>query len=100
MNIWQQHIAYLKDNPEGYWFKRKLYGWGWTPATKAGWLVTLLFLIFVAVLVVTYEEQLVTLSDGEFVVGLLAGLLLFLTIVAKTGESPRWQWGDDSGSTK
>ena len=27
----KQYIAYLKDNPQGYWFKAKLYGWGWVP---------------------------------------------------------------------
>ena len=31
-------IAYLKDNPRGYWFKAKLYGWGWVPVKWQGWL--------------------------------------------------------------
>ena len=33
----KEYVSYLKDNPNGYWFKRKLYGWGWTPATWQGW---------------------------------------------------------------
>lgn len=44
MNIFQQYFRYLKDNPEGYWFKRKLYGWGWTPATWQGWVTLVAFL--------------------------------------------------------
>ena len=28
----KEYIAYLKDNPQGYWFKARLYGWGWAPA--------------------------------------------------------------------
>lgn len=35
----QKYLSYLRDNPEKLWFKRKLYGWGWTPATWQGWLV-------------------------------------------------------------
>ena len=27
----KEYIAYLKDNPQGYWFKARLYGWGWVP---------------------------------------------------------------------
>jgi len=37
----KEYIAYLKDNPQGYWFKAKLYGWGWDPAIWQGWLVLL-----------------------------------------------------------
>ena len=45
MNVLKQYIEYLKNNPEGYWFKRKLYGWGWTPATWQGWLVLAVFVV-------------------------------------------------------
>lgn len=36
MSLIKNCVEYLKDNPEGYWFKRKLYGWGWTPAKWQG----------------------------------------------------------------
>jgi hypothetical protein len=29
----EEYKKYLKDNPEVYWFKAKLYGWGWFPVT-------------------------------------------------------------------
>ena len=47
MKLIQDHIEYLKDNPEGYWFKRKLYGYGWTPATREGWFVLVVYIAVV-----------------------------------------------------
>jgi len=35
----KKYIAYLKDNPKRYWFKAKMYGWGWTPVKWQDWLV-------------------------------------------------------------
>ena len=43
----KEYIKYLKDNPRGYWFKARLYGWGWTPATWQGWLVLAIWLVLV-----------------------------------------------------
>jgi hypothetical protein len=34
--MFKKYIEYLKDNPQGYWFKRKVWGWGWTPVTWQG----------------------------------------------------------------
>jgi hypothetical protein len=31
--MFKRQLDYLRNNPQRYWFKRKLYGWGWTPAT-------------------------------------------------------------------
>ncbi len=45
MNIFTKYLNYLNDNPQGLWFKRKLYGWGWTPATWQGWAVIGIFLV-------------------------------------------------------
>jgi len=41
------YLEYLKDNPNKYWFRRKLYGWGWTPATWQGWLTLLIFILII-----------------------------------------------------
>ncbi len=41
MNWIQKIITYYKDNPEGYWFKQKIIGWGWVPVRWQGWLVTI-----------------------------------------------------------
>ena len=94
MNIIKKHIEYLKDNPKGYWFKRKVYGWGWFPATKQGWFVTLIFIIIAIALAININE----LATGkDIILGLFLPLLLMLIIMIRIcyakGEKPRWQWG-------
>lgn len=57
MGILKNYINYLKDNPSGYWFKRKLYGWGWTPATWQGWIITCIYIGLVILLALTIDEN-------------------------------------------
>lgn len=93
-HIWNEYIAYLKDNPEGYWFKRKLYGWGWTLAKPAGWAVVGVYLLSVLGLVVYAEKTGCAESDPtRFVSVVVAITVLFLVIAWRTGEPPKWQWG-------
>lgn len=94
MKLWDEYMAYIKDNPEGYWFKRKLYGYGWTPAKPAGWAVIGAYLLFV-IGVVWYTEThgTVEASPGKFIALILAATVLLVVIAWRTGEPPRWQWG-------
>ena len=94
MNIFKKYIEYIKDNPEGYWFKRKVFGWGWTPATKEGWLLTVGYIILVIAFALTIDEN----SPPEEVMFTLVLPFVFLTITFitiayKKGEPPRWVWG-------
>jgi hypothetical protein len=94
MKIITEYVQYLKDNPEGYWFKRKLYGWGWTPAKTQGWLVLGAYLV--GVLYVVYRLEGEVSSDTlvtEFVLPLSVLTLLLIYVCYKKGEKPRWQWG-------
>ncbi len=94
MKIITDHINYLRDNPEGCWFKRKLYGWGWTPATWQGWVCIVLYLVVLGILVLRLDEtaQISELVRTFFVpLGVATAVLLGLTFWR--GESPRWQWG-------
>ncbi len=88
------YIPYAKDNPKHLWFKRKLYGWGWTPVTWQGWLITILYVGLVAVFSLTTNEN---SSDREkmFTFGLPVVLLTvtFIRIAYLKGEKPKWQWG-------
>lgn len=90
----KQYLAYLKDNPNHYWFKRKLYGWGWTPVTWQGWTVTLLYVILVIAFALTIDER---SSDREvvftFVLPVTLLTIALIRICYKKGEKPRWQWG-------
>lgn len=70
------------------WFKRKLYGWGWTPATWQGWVVVLVWVILFVfgMAKMDYEE-----IKNLVLIFLMIGVLIY--ICYKKGERPRWQWG-------
>lgn len=91
----KEYISYLKDNPEGYWFKRKLYGWGWTPARWQGFLVLFLYVVAVVYLFLKIDAESHSVSDTLIGIAvpffLLTALLLSVNFVK--GERPRWQWG-------
>lgn len=85
-------------SPQDYWFKAKLYGWGWTPAKWQGWLVILVYITLILTLVLTREEAIQGNPDSGsnfLILGLpiilLTAVLIF--ICYKKGEKPRWQWG-------
>ena len=91
----KEYIEYMKNNPEKYWFKRKLYGWGWTPATWQGWAVIALYIIGVVKIFVIIDMDSHSGSDtliSMFVPFMLLTALL-LIICYKKGEKPKWQWG-------
>lgn len=90
----RNYLAYLRDNPKGYWFKRKLYGWGWAPASWQGWLLTLVFLLvvfadagWVASSVPSFR------SLAIFYAVLVVSIALLIVVCFKTGERPKWSWG-------
>lgn len=92
--MFKRHIAYLKDNPKGYWFKAKLYGWGWVPVTWQGWLVVALYIIAITLFAFTIDENSPPREVAfTFIlpVAILTGLLF--RICYKKGEKPHWQWG-------
>lgn len=97
--MFKKYIDYLKDNPQGYWFKRKLYGWGWTPVKWQGWFLTILYIALMFTLAFTKEKAIPGNPDSGsnfLVFGLPFVVLtaLFLFIVYKKGEKPKWQWGN------
>jgi len=94
MNFFKKYIQYLKDNPEGYWFKRKLFGWGWTPATWQGWLIIFVFIVLILLFAMTIDEN---SSNREIVFTLILPVaLLTITLIRicyLKGEKPKWQCG-------
>lgn len=86
----KEYITYLKDNPKGYWFKAKLYGWGWVPVKWQGWLVILIAIGF-AVLGVYIGEM--DDAPGAAFLGIFIALSLIFYFGYSKGERPRWQWG-------
>jgi hypothetical protein len=75
------------------WFKRKSYGWGWTPASIEGWMAILLYAIAVSVYPVLKA------NGDDFSFFIFTAITLFFTgvlivICVRKGEKPRWSWGD------
>ena len=90
--MFKEYIAYLKDNPKGFWFKRKLYGWGWTPVRWQGWVI-----VAVAISLACLGIYVGEIDDAPGAAAL--GILLMLGIVFGfgywKGEKPKWMWGPD-----
>ena len=95
MNFFERYRAYLADNPQRYWFKRKIFGWGWTPATWQGWSLLAAFMVvyvWIFVPFVTGPEP----TDSEVAQFVLEIFIWGIVLVAAcwaTGEPPKWQWG-------
>ena len=97
----KEYIKYLRDNPQGYWFKAKLYGWGWMPVKWQGWGVVFLYVALVLMLVLAREKDIPGVSDSgsdvlTFALPIIILTVLLIIIAYKKGEKPRWRWGKDS----
>ncbi len=96
--MFKKYREYMKDDPRGYWFKRKLYGWGWTPVKWQGWVV---ILAFVASIVWNALGLSLDNMDGNlpgskvawFAAKIAVSVAVLIFICYKKGEKPRWQWG-------
>ena len=89
----KKYFDYFKNNPEGYWFKKKLYGWGWTPVKWQGWLVIGLFILFMILNGMNLGEYPTDSQLTWFFVRTIIGVCILIFICYKTGEKPSWQWG-------
>jgi hypothetical protein len=70
------------------WFRRKKYGWGWTPATREGWYVTAGAVVAIGLSALYFEDR---PDIGMAVIALIIGILLI--ICYRKGEPPKWSWG-------
>jgi uncharacterized membrane protein YhaH (DUF805 family) len=91
----KQYIAYLKDNPNHYWFKRKIFGWGWVPVTWQGFAVIIIFVGLIIGIAVPLDKQPQSVSDAvySFFVPLVVLIILLIGLCYWKGEPPNWQWG-------
>jgi len=71
-----------------YWFKRRSFGWGWTPVSWEGWLVTLAWLAVFVYLISTAEQD-----QTRNYIFIFLSVIILLSICLIKGEKPRWQWG-------
>ncbi|MCA9374983.1 hypothetical protein KC622_01485 [Candidatus Dojkabacteria bacterium] len=93
--MFSYYISYIKDNPKGYWFRAKLYGWGWTPARWQGWITLLIFVAAVITnsLRFTFDSELASNAMNEFLLETFAMTAVLILVCYIKGEPPRWQWG-------
>lgn len=92
----QEYIQYFKNNPENLWFKRKLYGWGWTPVRWQGWLTIVVYVWVVWSFFRDADAASHSVSDTliRFAIPLVVATSALIVVCYKKGEKPRWQWGE------
>lgn len=75
-----------------YWFPAKRYGWGWgAPTAWQGWVVLLAYLALMVAAGLYWQGR------GAAPAHLACVALLTAVLIAicwRTGEPPRWRWGD------
>lgn len=76
-----------------YWFKRRRYGWGWTPSTWQGWalLVAMVLLVLVPAFVLPRHDG--TGATVGFLMWTLGVVAVFVAVATAKGPRPRWRWG-------
>lgn len=93
-SFFRRYVDYLKDNPRGYWFRSRPFGWGWVPATWQGFSMIFIFLgyaIFLVTGLSTPEPTILELKS--FFVKFIVAIGALIVIAALTGEKPSWRWG-------
>ena len=77
------------------WFRRKTYGWGWTPITWEGWLVILAVIAIPIVIRMTLKALEFERTTQYFCAWASVPILLMVLILIcfRYGEKPKWQWG-------
>jgi hypothetical protein len=82
-------------NPQDYWFKRRRYGWGWTPVRREGWFLVAGFAAALIVPALLFGNR---FEDNGWalvlwliwVVVTAAGFIVLTTRHAPPGK---WRWG-------
>jgi hypothetical protein len=78
------------------WFATKTYGWGWTPITWQGWACIAGFVtIEILAALLLLQEQFLPWGVFAFLGSILIATMALLLICFKTGEPPRWRWGNN-----
>lgn len=93
--MWKEYKEYLNNNPKGYWFKAKIYGWGWTPVKWQGWLVIFIFILLIVLNAFRIDTNSHSASDTlvNFLPQTAILVLILIYICHKKGEKPHWSWG-------
>ncbi len=95
MHFVRRYRAYLKDNPQGYWFKSKVYGFGWVPVRWQGWAILIAYVSGFTVILISFLS-LKSPSNRDTLCFIIEAFTLaasFMLVCYVTGEKLKWQWG-------
>jgi uncharacterized membrane protein HdeD (DUF308 family) len=90
-------------NESKYWFKRKRYGYGWTPSSKEGWLLILAYLVVVIFGAFFFSNK---LESGEILYTILYSVFVIITttilllITVRKAPKGKWRWGWKEGDNE
>ncbi len=84
-----------RPNDKVIWFRRKTYGWGWTPCTWQGWFILAVYVAIIVRIFRGIDAQSHSGSDTlyVFLVPCIISTIVLIIICRIFGEKPRWQWG-------
>jgi tryptophan-rich sensory protein len=82
-------------NLDRKWFRAKDYGWGWTPSSLEGWIMTALWAVALVADFIWINGSSHSASDIliNFIPHAVVLTGLYLLVVILTGETPHWRWG-------
>jgi hypothetical protein len=83
----------MSDSDQELWFKKKTYGWGWTPVTWQGYLTIIVFIVAVNIYPI-YALRENDFSLPVFLMVTFGLVILQLYVCYRKGEKPSWSWGD------
>lgn len=80
---------------EKKWFRRKLYGWGWYPSSWQGWLLLVVYILYIVWCYSWIEHHAHSAADllMSFIPRCILATAILIFVCIKKGEKPRWQWG-------
>jgi predicted membrane channel-forming protein YqfA (hemolysin III family) len=88
-----------KDKRE-LWFKRRRYGWGWTPVKWQGWIPIVGFFTVVigGLLYLPFGDEEVTVQAVvAYLIYVALASVLLIVVGYQRGPEPRWRWGWKEG---
>lgn len=83
------------------WFKRKSYGWGWTPCTWEGWVSIGLYIGLLCLNFSRYDQNLYSKDNMpmSYIVETILLTAILIIVCYVKGETPKWQWGKKKDDT-
>jgi hypothetical protein len=80
-----------------YWFKRKRFGYGWTPSTWQGWLIIGMYVALVLLGALFFTRDSAPESENAlvFFTVLFVATSTLLAITHYTAPKAKWRWGKE-----